>query len=349
MPAINFPYTDREMTGMVNRVPNTFGLINRLGIFSTEPSATRFIEIRFEDGNFVVLAAEEPGASGQLQPADTGNSVIVKIPHFPELDTIQPQDMQDINDIVAGQKALRSFDEEVAKKLTKIRRAHAQTREYIRLGALKGLIKDGKGRTLYNLFTVFGITKKTIDFVLGTATTDIIAKCDELTQHMATNLRGETMSMPRVLVDGTFFNKLVQHARVEKYWLQQQAATQLANINRGPQDLFYGREFVFQNVVFQEYIGFMPVRDPGTNAVTQEKIITANMGHAYPEGTSGGTFVTYDGPVHHVDEVNKRPDGEVFITTKVEDHGNGAQMKSQSNVLAIVKRPELLVEVSTSN
>ena len=36
------------------------------------------------------------------------------------------------------------------RKLTLIRRKHAQTREYMEMNALRGIAKDGAGTTLFN-------------------------------------------------------------------------------------------------------------------------------------------------------------------------------------------------------
>jgi hypothetical protein len=49
--------------------------------------------------------------------------------------------------------------------------------------------------------------------------------------------------------------------------------------------------------------------------------------------------------------VNQAPgvDDPVFISTKVLDHGEGVEMKSQSNRLAVCKQPECLVEVLSSD
>jgi hypothetical protein len=66
----------------------------------------------------------------------------------------------------------------------------------------------------------------------------------------------------------------------------------------------------------------------------------------YPVGT-GSTFATYDGPVHHVGLVNQ-PGQEIFISPEPLKHGEGVEMKSQSNVLALCRRPELLVELATN-
>lgn len=111
----------------------------------------------------------------------------------------------------------------------------------------------------------------------------------------------------------------------------------------------WGRVFDFGYIVWREYKGSFPVRDASGNKV-QEPAVAAGKGHAYPAGTMN-MFKTFAGPAHHINLVNQAPgvDDPVFISTKVLDHGEGVEMKSQSNRLAVCKQPECLVEVFTSD
>ena len=55
------------------------------------------------------------------------------------------------------------------RKLQLMRAKHAQTREYMEMNALRGIVKDGAGTTLYNYFTEFDLAQISVGFVLGTA------------------------------------------------------------------------------------------------------------------------------------------------------------------------------------
>ncbi len=71
---------------------------------------------------------------------------------------------------------------------------HAQTREYMEVNALRGIVKDGAGTTLYDYFSEFGLTQIAVDFVLCTGTTQVQAKVRQVLRHVETELKGETMS-----------------------------------------------------------------------------------------------------------------------------------------------------------
>lgn len=340
---INFPWTTLQLSNAVNRIPNNYGLLNVLNLFPSQGSISTIVEIVIEDGTIRVLPHKDRGAPAT--PGDRGGRVskYIEVPHFPQEDLITPRDLQNMITIIGQTRQPRTVNDELSKRLFTIRNKHSITREWVRMGALKGLVTDGFGQTLVDLYDFFGITKKTVDFVLGTAGTDIIAKCTEMRQSIQTNLKGETMTRPEVIVSTSFFNKFVQHPKVEKYWLNWQNAGELARsqfVIAGGQ---WGRVFEFQQILWREYYGMAPV---GKTAVATP-FVPVDYGYAYPSGTMN-TFETWDAPPNDIRAVNQ-PGQEVWISPRILDHGEGVELKSQSNCLAICKRPESLVEVMTSN
>jgi len=342
-----FPYTATDLTEQINRIPNSYGLLRAMGLFGDgTPVVSTTVEIRIEDGVLRVLPAKERGAPGTVGQRETGTSIFLSVPHFPSLDLITPQDIQNMMIVIARTKRPATVEDELAKRLLNIRRNHDITLEYLRMGALKGLILDGDGTTLYDLYDVFGINKVTVDFALGTDDTDVIAKCDQVYHSIADNLKGETMTGVEVLVDGGFFNRLIQHPNVEKYWTSNQlGVAEFAKMRRAELGQSWGRTFEFQQIIWTEYRGSAPVKAAG--AATSVPFIAANYGHAYPTGTQNA-FETFFAPADDIRFVNT-PGENIYISPEILKHGEGIELKSQSNPLPIVKRPELLVEIHTSN
>lgn len=345
MPELDFefPFTSLQLSTAVNRIPNNYGLLNALGLFPSEGSVSTIVEITIEDGTIRVLAAKERGAPGMSNDRGPVKKFWVEIPHFPMQDFIGPADIQNMINMAGRSSQARTLESEMAKRLFAIRNKHAITLEWVRMGALKGVITDGNGDTLLDLYDFFGINKKTIDFALGTAGTDIIGKCTELRQSIATNLKGEVMTRPEVLVDSSFFGKFVQHAKVEKFWINWQAAGELARGNINSIGGQLGRTFEFQQILWREYYGTAPVGKPAVST----PFVPVDYGYGYPAGTMN-TFETWNAPAHDI-RVANQPGQDVWVSPKVLDHGEGVELKSQSNCLAICKRPEILVEVHTSN
>lgn len=340
---IDFPFTSIQLSEAVNRIPNMYGLLNALNLFPSSGSISTIVEITIEDGTLRVLAAKERGSPGTSNDRGSRKSYWVEVPHFPMQDLITPRDLQNMLTIAGMSKTPRTLEDEMSKRLFTIRNKHAITLEWIRMGALKGLITDGNGDTLLDLYGFFNITKVTIDFLLGTNTTNVIALCAQLRQSISTNLKGETMTRPEVICDTGFFNKFVQHPMVEKYWVNWQAAGELASarfVQAGGQ---WGRVFEFQGIVWREYYGVAPVGKP----LSSTPFVPLNYGYAYPAGTFN-MFETWNAPADDIRVVNQ-PGQDIWISAEVLKHGEGVELKSQSNCLALCKRPEALVEVKTSN
>lgn len=349
---INFPFTAIQLSDSVNRIPNNYGLLQALNLFPSQGSISTIIEIAIEDGAIRVLPAKERGASATSGDRGGRKNVFIECPHFPSEDLITPRDLQNMVTIANSSRTPRTLADEMAKRLFTIRGKHSITREWVRMGALKGLVTDGNGDTLVDLYAAFGITKVTVDFVLGTGATDIIDKCTQVRTSIAKNLKGEVMNGIETIVSTSFFNKLIQHDKVEKFWVNWSAAQSLAQpayapgtgpIDRNGQPTMLGRSFTFQNILFREYSGEAPI---GKTRVSTP-FVAVDYGVAYPAGTMS-TFETWDAPPNDIRFVNQ-PGQEVSISPKILDHGEGVELKSQSNPLAICKRPEVLVEVMTSN
>jgi hypothetical protein len=359
-----FPYTATWLTDQIDVVPNLFGMINDLNLFPRQAVTSRIVELRYENHILRVLPAKERGAPATPAQARTGQTIFVEIPHFPEVDLITPQDVQDILIQVANTKRPTTVEEEVTKRLLDIKRTHDITLEWLRSGALQGIIQDGNSQTIYNLYQVFGINGGSpiqIDFALGTTTggaygtgTDMIAKCQALYQAIATNLQGETMTGIEVICDPTFFNRFVEHPAVEKFYVNNMAAMEIARMMRqvqqqatGSPTPMYGREFPFQNIRFREYFGTAPVKSSPTAAIAATPFYAANTGTAYPVGTLN-MFKTYDAPANDLRFVNS-PGLPVYVSPEFLKHGKGLELQSESNPLPICRRPAAVVQLISSN
>jgi hypothetical protein len=277
----------------------------------------------------------------------TGNTIFMGIPYFPLMDMIRPEDIQDVLNVAAGQKVLNTLNAELDKRLMQIHMNHDMTWEWLCTQALQGKIIDGANTTLYDLYTTFGVAKTTVDFDLGTTTTDISGKCAQLWQSISQNLTQDTMSGVDCIVDPVFFQALISHANVKAYYQGAEQALALMNIQRmqGDRDSqMWGREIHLFNVTFREYYGQASIKVGGTR--TNVPFWAAKTGTAYPRGAKT-IFQTYDGPAHDIRYVNTRGQ-PIYISPKVLDHGQGIELLSQSNPLPIVRRPAAVVQITSS-
>lgn len=333
-PFENDAFNTVALTDAVNLLPVTYGRINQQGTFVEGGSMSNTILVEELDGTLTILPTSPRGSRGPAIGTDKRKVRSFVLPHINHPGRISPSEIQGVR--AFGQESmLKTATMVMDEKMQRMRRNYDITKEYHRIRSIAGEMLDADGSVLFNWFTEFGITQKVVDFVLGTATTNIRNKCLEVVRHIETQLRGDTMRGVWVECSQTFFEALTAHANVEKAWENWQG-----NSDRLGGDPRAG--FPFGGCTFREYIGNAPDKDGNTRA-----FVTAGDGRAYPAGTQQ-TFLTRYGPGDFMDTVNQ-PGTEIFVRQKVEDFNKGIELWSESNPIHMCVRPAVCVRVHSSN
>ena len=329
------PFELVDYTQELLLVPNKWGLINELGIFSNEPVSQHSVTVEATQGTLGLVTDQVRGARNTMNSDDTRNLRSFPIPHFPLDDAIKPQDIQ-------GKRAYGSPDAAeteaavTARKLERIRSSHAITLEAARAYALTtGAIYAPNGTVSGNFFTDFGVTQKSIDFVLGTTTTDLLAKSEEGIAHIQDNiLTGEVVNEVIVLCSPAFFAKLIAHATVKEAY-KYYTSTQEPLRQRLGSGLY--RRFVHGGVTYIEYRG----------SFNGTALIPAGEGVMLPTGTSD-MFKTYFSPANRFSHVNTLGE-EAYAFTYRDPKDVEIAIQTESNFLNLIRRPAAVVKVTTSN
>jgi hypothetical protein len=255
------------------------------------------------------------------------------IPHIPHDDVILPQEYDGIR-AFGSENEPAALAQVMNDHLQSMRNKHAITLEHLRMGALKGVILDADASTIYNLFTEFGITRKTVDFAMEDTSpvTDVAAKCREVIRHIEDNLKGEIMTEVRALVSAEFFDLLIAHASVVKFYVNWQGAAQLSGID--PR-----KGFSFGGIVFEEYRGVATDGDGNSR-----RFIASGEGHAFPMGTMN-SMETLFAPADFLETVNTLG-LELYAKQEERKFGRGIDIHTQSNPLPICYRPGVLVRLT---
>jgi len=337
MPTVALPYTDADMSVAISEMTPTFGELAPSGLFSEERISTSVVQVRREGDTIVALPAVERGGPATEANRLDKDAIFLPVPHIPHRDTLRPEEIQDMQD-VDGSRI--TFEAEFSKRLARMRRRHDITHEYMAWLALTGRVVDGANAVIHDLYAIFGITKKTVNFFLTTAGTDVLAKCEEVYAHIEDNLKGEVMTGVEARVSPEFFNALIAHAKVEKYYVNYVNAMQIANAARvDTSGQTTGRIFLFGNILFREKRGTISTADGQSS-----RFMAANRGVAMPTG-AGSTFAQVHAPPTTRSGVNRRPSELITVTTQDLPHDAGVEFKTQSNPMFLAKRPALLVDL----
>jgi len=321
-------FTMTQLTQAISRFPVQWGMINRMGLFADRGVRTRTVTVEEQSGSLVLLADHEWGGEGTVASRVSRNTRAFNIRQTVHEDTILPADVQDVR--AFGAEGLDSMSNEVARRLQRMRARHDITLEHKRMSAIRGIVQSGDGSTLVNLFTAFGITQVNVDFVLGTATTNIVERCAAVLNQIEDNLMGDAMTGVTALVSPEFYGRLTTHARVvDAYRHHSEAATRLGT------DMRQG--FTFGGINFVEYRA----------SVNGSRLIAAGDGHAVPIGTTE-TFATYFAPADFNETVNT-VGLPLYVKTWEVEGQRGTKVHTQSNSLPLCHQPAVLVRLFSSN
>lgn len=330
----------QDWTQEVNVVPNQWGTIGQLGLFAEESVAEHVVvfEEIIKDGALIVDRVR--GERGNQGKDATRKLHTFAVPHFPYDDYISPQDLQ-------GKRAYASNNVETlelvrARKLERIRQNHAWTLERARAQAIvSGTVYAPNGTVSQDWNVEFGVTRTTVDFLLGTSTTEIIAKIEAGIAQIQDNAFGATVTGTVVLTSPEFFGKLIAHAAVKTAY-QYYVSTQEPLRQRLGGNAMH-REFTFGGTRFVE------MRDAfgGTvGAGTGTRLIPSGDAYMVPLGTDA--FKTYFSPANRFGLVNTLGE-QVYVFESADPKGTKIEIESESNFVNALLRPQLVVRLFSSN
>ena len=231
----------------------------------------------------------------------------------------------------------------VQRKMVRARQNHDWTLNKARAQALfSSTVYAPNGTVVQNWDTDFGITRTAVDFVLGTSTTEVLAKIELVIQAVHDGMGGNGIFTGIVVpCDTAFFNKLIVHASVKTAWTyaQNNQAGQdplRGRLAAGGSAMPNGREFYFGGVTFKE------VRD----SYNGTSIVTSAEGVAVPVGS--GMFKTYFGSAERFGLVNTQGE-KMYAFSQAETNGTKVTIETESNHASALLRPQSVIRCYSSN
>jgi hypothetical protein len=328
-----------DYTQELQIVPNSWTLLNDTGLFSEEMQSTNTVTFEEQGSSLGLIGDQFRGVKPQANKDDTRKIRTYPIAHFPIIDAITPADIQ-------GKRAYGNTDAAeteaavMARKMERIRRNMDITLEVGRFKTLAtGALYAPNGTIAGNLFTDFGITQTSVDFVLGTATTDVMARVETVIAAMQDNANtGDVISGVVAYCSPEWFAKFIAHAKIQDAYRYFSATEgQMIQRNRaGGQNGLY-REFSYGGIRFVE------VR----TVLAGQRLVPVGEVIFVPVGTSD-TFVSYFGPANRMDFVNTMAE-RAYLWSFRDPKGTGIDLEGEFNVTHVIRRPALVVKGTSSN
>ncbi len=331
-------FTCVSITQALEKVPFQPNLLGSLGIFEPVPVTTDKVGIEKRDGVLSIIQTSERGAPLEDRDVDKRDIRDFRTRRIAKGSTIQAASIQNLR-AMGSETELESVQREVMRRYagpTGILRDVEMTWEFMRLGAIQGIVLDADGTTIYNWFTQWGISAPSaINFALTTAATAVRKKCAQVIRAMQVASKGAWTPTTQVhaICGDTFYDNLVDHADVKATYNNWAAAADLR------QDMTY-RAFSFGGITFHNYRGADNFSDSGTSG-TAAFGVKSTEAKFFPVGAPGVFQVAYS-PLESMDYVNTpgMPVYGMIVTDK--DRGFWARPEVYSYPLFMCTRPEML-------
>lgn len=332
-------FTADNLTEAINVPPMVTGRPAQMGLFRDRPIATTYVKLGIREDEITLIPSRERGGEHNKAMRNGEGELLLGVPHFPLDDAITPMDLQNL--LAFGEaQVFRTLAGVYNDKLASLRSKHDMTLSHLEWGALRGNVIDGEGKVLANLFTEFGVTQTVENFAFGTATTDVAARARAVKAAIRTALRGTPAGGVRILAGATWFDAFVGHTSVREAMQYYPAGGQLNPARDDVADVF-----PFAGVTVERIDEDYPFRQPdGTLAI--QDAVPATEAIALPLGTD--YFRRYIAPPDTIQDANRAPNpaNRIFVSTDTRPHGKGQEIHTESNVLPICTRPQLLVRLT---
>lgn len=241
-----------ELSSTVEEMDFNPQMLGSMNLFTPKPVRQKTVMIDRKDDTLSLIGFSERGSAPDQNERYDRNALSLTIPRLAIQDTVWASEVSGLREF-GTESELMSVQREVAGRLATMRQKVEYTEEYLRLAAIQGLALDPfDGSTYYSYYSEFGVTQDTAtSFELDVSTTDVAGICRELTRSIMRSAKGAWVvgqSKVHALVGDDFFDALVIHPNVEKFWINWQGAAELRGI-----DPF--SEFTFGGITFHNYRG----------------------------------------------------------------------------------------------
>lgn len=334
------------MTAAINNIDHVPGRAGQLAFAGVgEGVATTSVAIESKDEALTLIQTSLRGAPAPKEKSDKAKLRNVNIPQVKLEDTIGAHQIQGVRQF-GSTDALVGAQDVVNTQMGKMSRRHDLTIENLRLGALRGLIKDADGSTLQNLFTLFEITNdnsgdgggatdaapKVFSYDLDSPSSDSddiriknMAVIRWIKRHAKTIIPGGAGY--HAFCSDSFFDALISREDVKRVY--ENSAEQQIRLGKNYE---FGI-FEFGGVVYENYQG----TDDGTTVT-----IADGTASVFPVGIPG-LYAEYFAPADFMETVNTIGLPRYAKVAPDLRFNQFVEVHTQQNPLPLCLRPNTLV------
>lgn len=317
-------FTVASLTAAVNKLPVMPGKVGAMNLFKESGINTTSVVVDEQAGRLVLVGNTSRNDDPAPVQRNRRKRSTFEALHLPVSGTILPAELQNIaafgSDTVESGQARTIND-----RMQGLKNSIEATREWQRVGALRGKLLDADGSVIYDLFSEFGVTKKSINIAFSVGATDVRKLCLDAKRHAEKKLAGQMVTGYKAFCGSAFFDALTGHDTVKETFANWQAAQ-----DRLGGDMRSG--FVYGGIEFVEY----------DVEVSGQKFFADDIAQVFP--VSPSVFKLFNAPANYNETANTLG-LPWYAKSEPRKMGKGWDLEVQANPLALCLFPEALVEL----
>lgn len=323
--------------------PYVPGLIGRLGLFAPRPLATTMTLVETRGHRLALVPERARGSPPPPDVRDPRALVAFKIPHFPIRTTVVADSVQNVR-AFGTESQLQGVQEVVNQSETQLGERLDLTQEYLRLGAVKGIIvteadrETGAPMTVVSLFDQFHVdAQPVVEWpILGAGAQgmeafwsgQLTALINSLGRLMANNISGGMYQRIHGIAGAVAYDAFAMHPEYRAPFV----ATDSAPLTRNMLD----QRLDFRGLTIEEYRG----------QVGNIRFVEPDEIHFFPVGVPG-LFLELYAPADYMETVNTVALPR-YSKMQALDWDKGVELEAQMNVLPICTAPRALFTVKVT-
>lgn len=319
-----------SLTATVNNENYVPGQISNSGLFEEDGEITPDIAIEFEDGNLKLVEPTARGGAGETATGEDRELVKFDIPHYQREDSITADEVLKIR-ALGETNLVENLESRVNKKAGRHSRDLMVTLEHQRIGAIKGHVTTGKGKTIVDLYNKFGVAVPSpVDIAFAAAATKVGQLLQDVVYSLEDDLDAHYTGIHAYT--GNDFQKLLWDTpEIRETYLNRPGAEKLLT---GTPDVIQ-----FGSITFERYRTGKKAKAANQNTA----FIASDEARIVPTGVSD-LFLTRFGPSDYLPENEELPAEGVPLYVRQYEAPNGKtrELEIQMNAISICTNPRAL-------
>jgi len=320
-------FSTASLTAAIEKAPIVRSRLGELGLFTQVPVKGTSVVLEWSNGKIGLVPTTPRGAPAPLREREKRSAHNATVPHIQVEDCVLADDILNVR-MFGSEDTESGIMSVVNRKLARMAQDIEATLEYLRAGAIQGLVTYPTGSTdaNLNLYTLMGTTEVEVEFDFGTGE-DVLTQVMEMVDAVLENLGNAPINGIKVICGRTFFRSLIAHESTKDAYKYQ--VSQFLREDQRNGFSFGGNTTI--PVTFEEYYNRL-------GAVTY---FPAAEARAVPLGDPNLFHVAL-APADFVEAAGTLGQ-PIYSKSEEMPLGKGVLLHAQSNPLFYCTRPEALV------